>query len=248
MSHVPDFVAERIKTPANLKYIVEDSTPVVCFGDITKAKALTIGINPSSSEFTKIAGNKRELLTGSERKLVDLKFLGAHNTQDLTEAQISKVWQGCLDYFDGPYYKFWFSKMQDTVLTSAGFNYVGRSAAHLDLIQWATDPLWQKMKEEDPIEAAAHLAADLPFLVKQLEQSESDFIFLSGTPVIDSLTEVLDLKFEGKTAAEGKSSQNSLYVGSWKNAVVLGTSMNVPDSHTSSAHRDFLSKWIASKF
>ena len=47
MSHVPDFVAERIKTPANLQYIVEDSTPVVCFGDITKAKALTIGINPS---------------------------------------------------------------------------------------------------------------------------------------------------------------------------------------------------------
>ena len=248
MSHVPDFVAERIKTPANLKYIVEDSTPVVCFGDITQAKALTIGINPSSSEFTKLVEKQRVLLTGSERKLADLKYLGAKETQELNDDQVLKVWQGCLDYFDGPYYKFWFSKMQDTILSPINFSYIGRSAAHLDLIQWATDPLWQKMKEEDPIEAAEHLAADLPFLVKQLEQSESDFIFLSGTPVIDSLTEVLDLKFEGKTAAEGKSSQNSLYVGSWKNAVVLGTSMNVPDSHTSSAHRDFLSKWIASKF
>jgi hypothetical protein len=248
MTQVPNFVTKRIKTPATLKYIVEGSTPVVCFGDITKAEALTIGINPSSSEFTKITGNNRELLTGSERRLLDLQFLGAQKTPDLTDAQVSQVWQGCLDYFDGPYYKFWFSKMQETVLTPAGFNYVGRSAAHLDLIQWATDPLWQKMKEKDPMEAAAHLDADLPFLVKQLEQSEPKFIFLSGTPVIESLRDLLGLKFAEKTAAEGKSSQNSLYVGGWKNAVVLGTSMNVPDSHTSNAHRDFLSKWIASKF
>jgi hypothetical protein len=103
------------------------------------------------------------------------------------------------------------------------------------------------MKEEDPAEAAAHLDADLPFLIEQLEQSEPEIIFLSGTPVVESLTELFSLKFVEKTAAQGKSSQNSLYVGSWKNAAVLGTSMNVPDSHTSNAHRDFLSKWIASK-
>jgi hypothetical protein len=179
--------------------------------------------------------------------LADLNFLGARNTQDLTEAQVSQVWQGCLNYFDGPYYKFWFSKMQDIVLTPAGFDYVGRSAAHLDLIQWATDPLWQKMDDEDPKEATAHLNADLPFLIKQLEASDAEFIFLSGTPVIESLTELLSLKFVEKTAAEGKSSQNRLYVGKWKNAVVLGTSMNVPDSHTSTAHREFLKQWIASK-
>jgi len=248
MSQVPDFVARRIKTPAKLKYIVEGSTPVVCFGDITQAKALTIGINPSSSEFTKLVGKQRVLLTGGERKLADLKYLEAEETQALNDDQVSQVWQGCLDYFDGPYYKFWFSKMRDTVLTPAGFDYVGRSAAHLDLIQWATDPLWQKMKEEDPAEAAAHLKADLPFLVKQIEASDAEFFFLSGTPVVESLTELFDLKFIEKTAAEGKSKQNSLYIGKWKNAVVLGTSMNVPDSNTSNAHREFLKKWIASKF
>jgi len=247
MSQVPDFVARRIKTPAKLKYIVEGSTPVVCFGDITQAKALTIGINPSSSEFTKLVGKQRVLLTAGERKLADLKHLGAAETQGLNDDQVSQVWQGCLDYFDGPYYK-WFLKMQDTILSPVDFSYVGRSAAHLDLIQWATDPLWQKMKEEDPAEAVAHLDADLPFLIEQLEQSEPEFIFLSGTPVIESLTELLSLKFVEKTAAQGKSSQNSLYIGKWKNAVVLGTSMNVPDFQTSNAHRDFLSKWIASKF
>jgi hypothetical protein len=247
MNHVPDFVAERIKTPASLKYIVEGSTPVVCFGDITQAKALTIGINPSSSEFTKLVEKQRVLLTGGERKLADLKYLGVAETQGLNDDQVSQVWQGCLDYFDGPYYK-WFLKMQDTILSPISFSYVGRSAAHLDLIQWATDPLWQKMKEEDPAEANAHLDADLPFLIEQLKHSEPEFIFLSGTPVIESLTELLSLKFVEKTAAQGKSSQNSLYIGEWKNSVVLGTSMNVPDFQTSNAHRDFLSKWIASKF
>jgi hypothetical protein len=248
MNQVPDFVAERIKTPANLKYIVEDSTPVVCFGDITKAIALTIGINPSSSEFTKLVEKRRVLLTGSERKLADLKYLGAKETQELSNDQVSQVWQGCLDYFDGPYYKSWFSKMQDTILSPINFSYVDRSAAHLDLIQWATDPLWQDMDDDDPEEAKAHLKADLPFLIKQIETSDAEFIFLSGTPVVESLTELFGLKFVEKTAAEGKSKQNSLYTGSWKNAVVLGTSMNVPDSHTSNAHRNFLSKWIASKF
>jgi hypothetical protein len=247
MSHVPDFVAERIKTPASLKYIVEESTPVVCFGDITKAKALTIGINPSSSEFTKLVEKQRVLLTGGERKLADLKYLGAKETQELSDDQVSQVWQGCLDYFDGPYYK-WFLKMQDTILSPLNFSYVGRTAAHLDLIQWATDPLWQKMDDEDPKEAAAHLKADLPFLIKQIESSDVEFIFLSGTPVVESLTELFDLKFVAKTAAEGKSKQNSLYIGKWKNTVVLGTSMNVPDSNTSNAHREFLKKWIASKF
>ena len=248
MNHVPDFVADRIKTPASLKYIVEGSTPVVCFGDITRAKALTIGINPSSSEFTKLVGKQRVLLTGGERKLADLKHLGAEETHKLSADQVSQVWQGCLGYFDGPYYKFWFSKMQDTILSPINFSYVERSAAHLDLIQWATDPLWQNMVNDDPLQAAAHLKADLPFLIKQLEASDAEFIFLSGTPVVESLTELFDLKFVEKTAAEGKSSQNRLYVGKWKNAVVLGTSMNVPDSHTSTAHREFLSKWIASKF
>jgi len=248
MNHVPDFVADRIKTPASLKYIVEGSTPVVCFGDITQAKALTIGINPSSSEFTKLVEKQRVLLTGGERRLADLKYLEAEETQALNDDQVSQVWQSCLDYFDGPYYKSWFPKMQDTVLSPVNFSYVGRSAAHLDLIQWATDPLWQDMDDEDPKEAAAHLKADLPFLIKQIEESDAEFIFLSGTPVVESLTELFGLKFVEKTAAEGKSKQNSLYMGSWKNAVVLGTSMNVPDSHTSNAHRDFLSKWIASKF
>jgi hypothetical protein len=241
---IPDYVSRRISTPASLKYIVEKSTPVVCFGDITKAKVITIGINPSSSEFTKIANQERRLLTHSERRLSDLEFLGAPSTESLSADQIEKVWHDCLNYFDGPYYEKWFSKMQETVLAPLQASYVGRTAAHLDLIQWATDPLWKEMLEIDPIAAEEHLASDLPFLEKQIEESSAKVFFLSGSPVIDALRNKFQLQDSGKTQAEGKRGQYKLYVGKWKDSLVIGSTMNIPDSHTSNAHREYLSSWI----
>ena len=156
---IPEYVTERISRPATLKYIVDKSTPVVCFGDITKAEVITIGINPSSSEFTKVSNQERKLLADSERRLFDLESLLAPSTESLTPEQVETVWQGCLNYFDGPYYAKWFSKMQETVLAPVGASYVGRTAAHLDLIQWATDPLWKEMLEQDEEAAKEHLAA-----------------------------------------------------------------------------------------
>lgn len=242
---VPEFVKDRIKQPANKRFIVPDSTPVVCFGDITRAKVITIGINPSSSEFTKLNKGQSVLLTDSERRLHDLKSLGAASTESLTDSQVELVWQACLNYFDGPYYEKWFKPMQQTVLDAFGASYKDRTAAHLDLIQWATNPLWQPMLNEYPEAAKTHLDSDLPFLEAQLETLDLEYIFLSGTPVVDTLKEKFQLENIGKTEAPNKKSQNSLYKGKWREALVLGTSMNVPDSHTSQAHRDYLKKWIS---
>jgi hypothetical protein len=244
---IPEYISKRISKPANLKYIVEKSTPVVCFGDITKAKVITIGINPSSSEFTKIVNQERILLTGAERRLSDLESLEAPTTESLRSDQIERVWLDCLNYFDGPYYEKWFSKMQETILTPLQANYVGRTAAHIDLIQWATDPLWKEMLEIDPIAAQEHLAEDLPFLEQQVEESEAKVFFLSGSPVIDAMRDKFQLQDAGKTQVAGKRGQNKLYLGKWKDALVLGSTMNISDSYTSNAHRAFLASWIVSQ-
>jgi hypothetical protein len=241
---IPDYVSKRISRPASLKYIVEGSTPVVCFGDITRAQVVTIGINPSSSEFTKIVNHERVLLTGAERRLSDLQYLKASSTESLSTNQIATIWHDCLNYFDGPYYEKWFSKMQETVVTPARGSYEGRTAAHLDLIQWATDPLWKDMLEIDAVVAQEHLSADFPFLDQQINESSAKFFFLSGSPVIDSLRYKFQLQEVGKTRVEGKRGQNRLYIGNWNDALVLGTTMNIPDSYTSNAHRNYLSSWI----
>jgi hypothetical protein len=240
----PDFVAERIRARPRLKYIVPSSTPVVCFGDITQARVITIGINPSSSEFTKIQRQNRELLRGGERRLSNYESLDFVQGSELSKNQVDQVWSDCLNYFDGPFYEKWFSKMEQFVVNPLGASYLERSAAHVDLIQWATDPLWQEMINTDPEEAEKHLAADLPFLLRQLDELSPDVIFLSGTPVVETLSELFNLEFWGKTSVEEKRAQNKLFTGKFKNAVVLGTSMNVPDSHTSNAHREFLATWI----
>jgi hypothetical protein len=242
--NVPGYVSDRILRAASLKYIVEKSTPVVCFGDVMKAKVITIGINPSSSEFTKVANNERILLTGNERRLSDLNSLGAASTETLNEAQVEAIWRDCLNYFDGPYYKKWFNKMQETVVSPARASYEGRTAAHLDLIQWATDPLWKEINDLDSESAQQLLSADLPFLEQQINESSAGYFFLSGSPVIMSLMDKFQLQEVGKTQVEGKRAQNKLYVGIWKDAVVLGSTMNIPDSHTSNSHREYLSDWI----
>jgi hypothetical protein len=36
----------------------------------------------------------------------------------------------------------WFDQMEEFVLTNTGYSYFDGTACHLDLIQWATDPVW----------------------------------------------------------------------------------------------------------
>jgi hypothetical protein len=231
-----------------LKYIVEASTPVPFFGDINTAKFVTIGINPSSNEFTKMENSKRYLLTGDERRLADLKYLGVDVNTNFSDHQIEEIWKGCLNYFDGPFYAKWFSKMQETVLSPVNGSYKDRSAVHLDLVQWATDPLWKDIVKLDKNEADRHLAADIPFLFEQINNLDVDFYFLSGATVVDALKDKFKLELYGKTEAKGKDKQYSLFKGEWKKSLVLGSTMNIPDSHTSNAHRAELSKWIRSEY
>jgi hypothetical protein len=242
-----EYIIERISRPHNLDYIVEKSTPVVCFGDFYSAKFVTIGINPSSSEFTKKVRNERIVLEGSDRRLIDLYFLNRATASELTSREIEEIWFGCLNYFDGPYYK-WFSKMQDTVLTPLGASYKERTAVHLDLIQWATDPLWEVMLKKDPETAKRHLDLDLPFLKKQIQDVSANLFFLTGMPVVENLSDCFNLKSIGKTKVKGKAKQYELFVGSWQDSLVLGTSMNISDSWTSNEHRRYLSNWISDVF
>jgi hypothetical protein len=77
-----------------------------------------------------------------------------------------------------------------------------------------------------------------------LNQLQTEFIFLSGRPVIESLTDNFSLQVCERTQVREKKTQYDLFRGKWKTAVVLGTTMNVSDVWTSDAHRNFLSQWI----
>ena len=116
--------------------IVGNSTPVVSFGDPLRAEVATLGINPSRREFFSRDG---VLLSGPERRLATADSLGAVPGQALTADQARQVVADCNDYFGRSPYE-WFKPLEALLNQALDVSYHDRTACHLDLIQWATDP------------------------------------------------------------------------------------------------------------
>ena len=75
-----DFTCNKIEfmSPPRDCDVVYGSTPVVSFGDFTKAKVATIGINPSSAEFMdkSASATSNGLLPEGKKRLADAETLG----------------------------------------------------------------------------------------------------------------------------------------------------------------------------
>ena len=89
------------------------------------------------------------MLPVEKKRLVDLETLGIENPKSLNREQAIQVIEGCYDYFDmknhNPYMT-WFKHLNDNINNHFGLDYLDGSAAHLDLVQWATDPVWGGIK------------------------------------------------------------------------------------------------------
>ena len=247
-SHVPDFIVNRICRPTLSKYVVPGSTPIPFFGNFLNSHVYTIGINPSHKEFLTSTGS---LLKASEKRLQDLESLEIRSEEwppVLDEGHALKVYEGCMQYFrKNPYH--WFNSLENAVNLPLRASYFKGNACHLDLVQWATNPIWSKILKEDTSDASYLLESDLPFLLNQISWLKKNnpnlkSFVLSGKTVIDALQNVFALEFKGTTQADDKESQYSLYIGDLEGTPVYGTSMNISDSHTSNSHREYLANWL----
>src|SRR4051794_16684783 len=138
MSSVPSYTAARIREPAPAGVpAVRGSTPVVAFGGVGTARVATLGLNPSRIEF--LDGNGR-MLAGDGRRLETLPSLGCADLTSAPDATVERVLAGCNGYFRRRPYN-WFNKLE-RVLRYVGASYFDDTACHLDLVQWATDPVW----------------------------------------------------------------------------------------------------------
>lgn len=127
----------RIKTNPLNPAIVAGSTPVVFFGDISKSSVATLGINPSKNEF-QINGKE---LTGNLRRFETLSSLGAINLASLTTNQVDRVIESCTNYFTINPYRRWFDQLESNILQKLSASFYSGTACHLDIVQWATDPI-----------------------------------------------------------------------------------------------------------
>jgi hypothetical protein len=223
--------------------IVEQSTPVVAFGDCTTARVATLGINPSYEEFQDSNG---VLLKGKEKRLVDHESLGGDFTFGLSESQAEKVIAGCSTYFlNRPF--GWFDDIENVVLKPNGMNYRSGEACHLDVIQWATNPIWSKITNQR--ECVSLLENDSEFLKFQIASQGYDFIFLNGNTVIKQVKSLnlVKLQHAGFTPFGHGVRKSRLWLGELGETKFIGWNLNIQRHETTPSNKAALSEWITSQ-
>jgi hypothetical protein len=193
-----DFTCNKIEfmSPPRDCDVIWGSTPVVSFGDFTKAKVATLGINPSSREFmdTSSSGTANELLPDGKKRLADYESLGFLSTDpfdDLDTAEYmlgaegaNEIWEGCRDYFKRPNaYWSWFADLE-AVLNAASLSYKDSSACHLDISPWATDPVFRDLTRTQQNQL---LLGESDFLEWQIAKSNIELVVINGSTVYESL-------------------------------------------------------------
>lgn len=188
--NVPNYIEQRIRRPASPNScIVLGSTSVVSFGDATRAKVATLGLNPSRAEFLE---NGAELLE-SYRRLSTHRSLGTTDLASASMDTIMEVFGDCNSYFTRNPYRRWFDPLE-RILEGLGVSYYNGTACHLDLVQWATDPTWRNLKPRAIRDKL--IAADSEFLVEQLRRENIQLVLVNGSGVINELKRLGDAMLE----------------------------------------------------
>lgn len=226
-----DKVNDRILTeiPENL-YVTPGTVPIPWFGDYDNSKACTISLNPSDKEFF----SSGKLLTGDKQRFV--------NSID----DCSMLIQNCDDYFKNNPYITWFGskdtlenkkeKIKDKratniekILNIFKYSYYSENrfkygtCVHLDIIQWATSPVWGGIPDDSAKEKL--LAGDADFFKQLIEGKEKPFevIFLNGKTVTSEFYKAFrdDGLYNGKIESISFSDPKS----KWKSAVMTDKDM-----------------------
>jgi hypothetical protein len=230
----------RVKEPIPQRsFVVPGSTPVISFGNLYTARTVSIGINPSVDEFM-TRHKPRRLLPGNKKRLVDLELLGLGPEEELDDQHADRVIEGCFNYFQvNPY--SWFNKLEKYVINPSGASYFDGSAAHLDLVQWATDPVWQNIPNSNI--ATDLIEADKEFLFELLNCGDYEEILLNGATVVDTVLKLglFDLCEVGKINYPTGSSK--LLLGQFRNTRVRATTLNIPSARGLEGPQKF-AKWL----
>jgi hypothetical protein len=185
------------------------------------ATVATLGLNPSRMEFQNKHGNE---LSGPARRFETLASLGVADLVSASDEVLSRVVRACDAYFSRNPYKRWFDHLLP-MLQAVDASYYDGSACHLDLVQWATDPVWGKIRELNTRERL--LADDAEFLRQQLAWGKFKVLLVNGRDATKSLTRLMgiSLQMEGKLA---KWSLSSGYLPTGTR--VIAWSLNVQSS------------------
>ncbi|AEF83808.1 hypothetical protein TREPR_3649 [Treponema primitia ZAS-2] len=139
--------------------ITPQTTPIIYFGNYDKSKACTVSLNPSDKEFVNSSGCLLDI--NHKERLCSRKKLNKNGNEDLTDAEAETVLEFCNNYFHLRPYKSWFNQFDYFIKQFGNYSYYDDTCVHLDLVQWATSPKWDKVPQNI---RQKHLDKDLPVL------------------------------------------------------------------------------------
>ena len=205
--------------------LVPKSTPVISFGDFERARVFTLGINPSNLEFE---DRKGELLKNNLRRLQTQSSLSAEYGVPYSDRQLERILEGCFNYFNKrPYH--WFNKLENILLTLGSTYYEAGSAAHVDLVQWATKDKWGDLSNNEREEL---IDDGRQFLEYQLRSENLELLLLNGRTVCEEFQKWSGVQYSYSSfeIPKGKNAQimTGLYNGRVK---VIGWSANLQSSY-----------------
>ena len=237
MQEWPEYLLARaIQAPPEGCAVVPGSTPVVSFGHPLKPEVATLGINPSSREFL---NRDKTLFSGSKRRLATLESIGTTNYADLDIDRAGAIISDCANYFDRRPYG-WFNVL-DKILTAAlGVSYFHGSACHLDLVQWATDPVWRGLSR---VQKSRLLDGDLDFLRTQLSHEGYRVVVVAGRTAMEWVQEAGLVKWKPAARLE-ESPSATFYVGDDNALRFVAWSCNLQNQPGARRHVDGLVKLL----
>jgi hypothetical protein len=220
----PDYLLERaIRHPDLDLGVIPGSTPVVAFGDPVAADIATLGINPSSTEFT---DGSHTLLRGDDRRLATLGSLGVERYDQFTPDHAKVIVDECASYFDRRPYR-WFTPLNDVLRTALDVSYAERTACHLDLVQWATRPLWGELPADIQDEL---LRADVGFLRAQLTSSGYRVVLVNGKSAMSWVQQCKVVRWQPVATLDGPPPAQ-FSIGQAGDTTFLGWSCNLQSQH-----------------
>lgn len=240
-----DLLIRRImKSPPIKEYITPGSTPVVAFGNPITAKLATVGINPSSREFLDAKGN---LLSEDNRRLADFQSLGLRSHSEINESVAKQVLEESNGYFKRAESVYqWFEPLQKYVLDPVGASFSDSSAAHLDLVQWSTAPVWGAIK--DPKARDLLIQDDIRFLGEMLLSGSYKILFMNGSTVVNTMLKfgLVEIEQQGFTPLGKAGRKSALWTGRVRNTdtVCFGWNLNLQHYQTTESNRESLRSWI----
>ena len=186
---IPDYIREHIlhAQPPDGCCVPEGSIPDVAEGHFYSARVATVGINPHGIW-------KREDYLPRVRSTLD--------EDDLDEQLLNRVWEEKTRYFERNTHRY-FTALKP-ILNACGVTYGGKYGADqpdlacsLDLVQWATEPLWNKLPTQCSPDAQSKLLDDgAAFFKKLLQENENIELLLgNGKTVAEQLQRTFKVRF-----------------------------------------------------